>query len=131
MLSPRSHDPSGRQARNEPRRLGGVARILWELERQFALLEAHAKRLRRCKEHCHAQVPGRRCGENEARAGDELVLRPGDPDFPLELRRTFALEMLSAVPSRSVQLLYSEPCVAPRSEMPRRKKARRHLRLVQ
>ena len=44
-----------------------------------------------------------------ARPGDELVIRPTDPDFPVVLRRSFDLEMLNAIPYDSVTELYAVP----------------------
>lgn len=40
-----------------------------------------------------------------ARPGDEIILRPSDPDFPIEVRRTFPIEMLAAIPDAAVRML--------------------------
>jgi hypothetical protein len=41
--------------------------------------------------------------------GDEIVVRPSDPDFPIVLRRSFEHEMLNAIPMDSVTELYAVP----------------------
>lgn len=40
-----------------------------------------------------------------AMPGDEIILRPSDPDFPVELRRTFPLESFAAIPEASLRML--------------------------
>jgi hypothetical protein len=47
-----------------------------------------------------------------ALAGDEIIFRPQDPDFPLVLRRAFPREFVSAIPDSAVRMLVAEPTPA-------------------
>jgi hypothetical protein len=38
-----------------------------------------------------------------AMPGDELILRPTDPDFPLEMRRTLPLDVLRSIPNSALR----------------------------
>jgi hypothetical protein len=40
-----------------------------------------------------------------ARAGDELIVRPADPDFPVTILRVFDVEMLGTIPAAAVTTL--------------------------
>lgn len=40
-----------------------------------------------------------------ARPGDELYVRLGDPDYPIEIRRTFTADVLAAIPDTAVRML--------------------------
>lgn len=56
-----------------------------------------------------------------ARPGDEIIIRPSDPDFPIEVRRTFPLEFLASIPDNCVRMLGAvASCAGPASPAPDR-----------
>lgn len=44
-----------------------------------------------------------------ALSGDELLVRPSDPDFPIVLRRTFPLDVAPSIPDAAVRMLGAVP----------------------
>jgi len=53
--------------------------------------------------------------------GDEIIVRPTDPDFPVEVRRTFPLELVAAIPENAIRMLDASPsCAAPAPHAPDR-----------
>lgn len=52
-------------------------------------------------------------GRNLAEPGDELILRPSDPDFPIVIRRTLPMELAAVIPHNALRLLHVEPIARP------------------
>lgn len=41
--------------------------------------------------------------------GDELILRPSDPDFPVTILRIFSSDMMGAIPDDAIRMLSAGP----------------------
>lgn len=70
----------------------------------------------------------------DAQPGDEIILRPSDPDFPMVVRRTLPLELAALISTNAVRMLHAAPAhgvrVAVAHHLPAAARARGKLRRV-